>query len=495
MNTRLGFDLNLSPMTWPVGGAGAAVGGVMNLGEEYRVNIPTITYGFTPEFLNYFGVRGVEEVDKAVAIMNALPAMDTIDINRYPLASQRINHRAQSLLLLDVKSFALSAFVNQLGLADPTRFVFVLRNRSTTGTSTNYLVIKRNFDPDTWDYSSYINGQLWTYTQIIDEAVPGASSVIVQPVDPLALSGLINAPVAGGISGNDLLQPGGFWTGLTRDDVGGLKYIYRRNNYNVENAPTNSARAGIGTAVSGVDSPWTVPIYGTNATGGVIPGGNTNFVDLSLRGGISKVQFERVWSESVLGNFISNTVAFVDRYITNGVEREQSLVRSQQVPDIVFDAGDLQAADATAGFFTYGSANIPWNSTGDGTTTFGPGTIPSSVGITPSLALTLNSVGPSFDNGIIGGVFFVSEANNLGENFRWASFDGSTEEPFIYPNGANTAAIEQTVLGGGGGGGGGGGALVDVWTPSTLVLLPPGTVITGGGTTGGAPTDPNVVTP
>lgn len=495
MNTRLGYADPLLNMDWPEGGAGAANGGPMNLGEEYRFNIPVVTFGFTPQFLNYFGVRGVAEVEKAVAIMNALPSMDTIDINQYPLESQRINHRAQSLFLVDVKSFALSALVNHLGLADPTRFVYTLRNRSTTQTSTNYIVIKRNFDPETWDYSSFINGQLWTYTQIIDEAAPGASFVNVQPVDPLALGGIINSPVASGINGNDMLQVGGFWTGLTRDDVGGLRYIYRRNNFNVENAPTNSARAGIGAVTSGgTDSPWVVPIFGTNATGTAIPGGNTNFVDLSLRAGIGKVRFERLRSESGLGNFISNSVAFVDRFITNGVERQQTLVRSQIVPDILFDAGDLQAGEATAGLFSHGTASITWNSTGDGTTTFGPGTIPPSVGGTPSLSLTFQTVGPSINNGILNGVFFVSEANSLGENFRWGSFDGSTEEPFVYPNNANTEAIERTVLGGDGGGGAGGGALVDVWTPSTLILLPPGTAV-GGGAVGGGVTDPNAVTP
>jgi hypothetical protein len=29
----------------------------MNLGEEYRVNVPLLTYGFDDSFLNYFGAR------------------------------------------------------------------------------------------------------------------------------------------------------------------------------------------------------------------------------------------------------------------------------------------------------------------------------------------------------------------------------------------------------------------------------------------------------
>ena len=167
MTTRLGYDVN--PITWP-SGDGAGVGGPMNIGEEYRLNLPTISYAYAPSFLNYFGDRGVREIEKAVAILNALPSMDNVDIDDFPLSSQRVNHRAQSLFLLDIKSLALSVLVNHMGLTDPTRFVYCLRNRWTTETSTNYFVIKRNFDPETWNYSSYINGQLWTYSQEIGRA-------------------------------------------------------------------------------------------------------------------------------------------------------------------------------------------------------------------------------------------------------------------------------------------------------------------------------------
>ena len=167
--------------------------------------------------------------------------------------------------------------------------------------STNYYVIKRNFDPDTWSHSSYINGQLWTYSRVADVS-DTESFVFTQPVDPLAFLGYLNAPVASGVVGNDLLLFGGFWTGLTRDDVGGLRYIYRHNNYNIETA-TNSFGAGAGAAVStGNGSPWTVPIFGTNTAGGVvIPGGTTNFVDSALRAGIGQIRFVRVPLESVFG--------------------------------------------------------------------------------------------------------------------------------------------------------------------------------------------------
>jgi len=50
------------------------IGAPMNLGEEYRWNIRTVTYGFDESFLNYFGQKGVDAVNQAFAIFNGLPA-------------------------------------------------------------------------------------------------------------------------------------------------------------------------------------------------------------------------------------------------------------------------------------------------------------------------------------------------------------------------------------------------------------------------------------
>ena len=44
-----------------------------NLGEEYRWTQPIITYGFDRSFLDYFGLDGVEAIDEAFEILNALP--------------------------------------------------------------------------------------------------------------------------------------------------------------------------------------------------------------------------------------------------------------------------------------------------------------------------------------------------------------------------------------------------------------------------------------
>jgi biopolymer transport protein ExbD len=51
--------------------------GGMNLGEEYRRNNPFISYAVDRNFLDYFGERGVQEIDKALKILNDLPPMSS----------------------------------------------------------------------------------------------------------------------------------------------------------------------------------------------------------------------------------------------------------------------------------------------------------------------------------------------------------------------------------------------------------------------------------
>src|SRR5512138_3957444 len=48
------------------------LGGPMNLGQAYRRNTPVIYYSFDSTFLNFYGSRGAEEIDKAFAMLNAL---------------------------------------------------------------------------------------------------------------------------------------------------------------------------------------------------------------------------------------------------------------------------------------------------------------------------------------------------------------------------------------------------------------------------------------
>ncbi len=122
-----------------------------------------------------------------------------------------------------------------------------------------------------------------------------------------------------------------FYDGLTRDDVGALRYIYRASNYNVENVATNATFGGGG--------PWGPPPGTTNTTGTNATG--TNLVTAGLRPGMGKLKLKRMNFDSILGQFVPFTNSYVDTYVTNGVAREQGVLRTVTAPDILFSAGDL----------------------------------------------------------------------------------------------------------------------------------------------------------
>jgi hypothetical protein len=260
--------------------------GPKNLGEEYRRNSPVLYYACDASFLGYFGSNGMAAVDQAFDIMNSLTNVSSYSssLSEFPLNSQSINYRAQGLGLLDVKSETLHLLLEQMGLINPVRYVWTLHSRyiipggSCTAGDVEYLVVQRNFDiiPSPLNqiqYSSYVNNTLYSY--IIAEYCDarfspfGPQAVLADavefPVDPLAD---VFTPVAAGDGGwlieNPAVPPfrppillanamfpfgfglvvGGFYNGLTRDDVAGLRYLLRTNNINWENPTAGSILTG-----------------------------------------------------------------------------------------------------------------------------------------------------------------------------------------------------------------------------------------------------------
>src|SRR5438445_1750154 len=215
-----------------------------NLGEEFRFNIPTLYYTYDSSFFDYFGSNGVYAVDQAVAILNNLTNVSSYssDLSEFGQYASRVNYTASVLHLMDLKSCALEIMVERLGLADPELFSFTLRNRipvTPPGCPVFvYTVIKRNFDPVTLETSSYVNGNLYSYRII--ELCPTPDEAFTLPflVDPDAI--LASAIATPKISVNIPTYFGFFHNGLTRDDVGGLRYMYRTNNVNQENACTGT---------------------------------------------------------------------------------------------------------------------------------------------------------------------------------------------------------------------------------------------------------------
>lgn len=407
---------------------GEDIGGPMNLGEEYRWNVKTITYGFDESFLNYFGQDGVTAVNKAFAMLNSLPPFSQTSSNllEFPNDSRRENYQASALALLDVKSYVLGMLTEEVGLASPDRYAWCLRSRVVINNIAFYTVIRRNFDPATLAPSSYVNGVLYTYIILPITTDPFYDAVEV-PVDPLAVG-----PTAVASTIDDLLGlglgAGQFYVSLTRDDVGGLRYLYRPNNYNIENLIP-------GTTGSSVGSPY-LP-YDPNAT-------NSNAaVDTALRPGVNHFTFVRGQYDSLLGNFITITNQYQDTYVSNSIAITQSTQRILTQPDILIMAADLGVdGDGIPIRGTRTETVSPTWVNNDGlngqAALNGPGVINGQV------VITLSKVGPYFRN---------NEPTSLTEesgraSFVWGSFDATTNAPIVYPIGSSIYELEQQVLGG-----------------------------------------------
>src|SRR5262249_7062754 len=70
--------------------------------------------------------------------------------------------------------------------------------------------------------------------------------------------------------------------------------------------------------------------------------------------------------------------------------------------------------------------------------TAGPGTIEGPAG-GARMVLTFNKTGPTYFNSA---TLFFGENDSI-FYYQWASFDGSTNAPFVYPNNSSLAALEQ----------------------------------------------------
>jgi len=221
-----------------------------NLGEEYRRDIPVLYYSYDQNFLDYFGSNGTVSVDAAFAIMNNLTNVDSYSslLSEFPVETRQQNYEAGALGLFDMKSFTLGEIAEQMGLADPVRYAWTLHDRflpagTTCPSGEEYLVVQRNYDftsspLDQLQYSPYVNDTLYTY--YIEEYCTAANSPFLanvawaqpQAVDPLA-------DTYSAVASFDIGY-GDFYTGLTRDDVAGLRYLLSTNNLNFEAAPAGS---------------------------------------------------------------------------------------------------------------------------------------------------------------------------------------------------------------------------------------------------------------
>ena len=238
---------------------GGDIGAPKNIGEEYRRNTPVIYYSFDANFLDYFGSNGVAAIESGISVFNALTNVSRMsgNLNEFPLQVTRENYLAETLFIEDMKSWTMTILCEQLGLSEPERYVWTLHDRyqlpnTTCPVGTEYLIVQRNFDPvmsplNQFQTTSYVNGTLYSYFVLENcgGGPPWSALTIPFPVDPLDFSfttvaGVGDFSTAAATANVGGLDVGRYFIGLTRDDVGGLRYLYRTNLVNYESTGPNT---------------------------------------------------------------------------------------------------------------------------------------------------------------------------------------------------------------------------------------------------------------
>jgi hypothetical protein len=403
------------------------IGGPMDLGEGYRWNLPTVTYGFDASFLNYFGQPGVQAVENAIQVFNDLPPASDLVLTNFPLGTLRQNYRARSQCLLDLKSWTLWLLLEQLGLTDPVRYLWTFRHWDPILTQdsycmcltvcfpeiTNYVVL-RNFDPVSEQPSAMLNGIFYShYVQnyTSDCTVLGT---VVNSADAYAT---IYLPVAA-----NWPQNGDFFTGLTRDDAGGLRYLFAKTNVKVESLDDSVKPAG----------------------------DPASFVRTAPRPGLEKITFLRHATDEP-GRFLAMTNWFDDLYFTNGVVTTQRVQRVVTQPDFLFSAKDfgITLSVSENGYGPdYGvwcgkwfertgtdgwARNQDLNGRPGGD---GPGVI------RPPVRITFHN--PSAYIAAVGSI----NSMRFSTLYNWATFDGTTNLPHVFtgtPTGATSFTLSMSL--------------------------------------------------
>lgn len=358
------------------------IGGPMRAGEEYRWNIPKISYGFDRSFIDYFGSNGVAEVEAAVQLLNSLPAFSEAQ-EPTPLSSKRTQFSARDLGLIDLKTAAMGALLEQLGLADPGRFAWSLdQNYDTNVAPTTNHVVNLNYSRIDQLPSPLVNAVELGFE--VQEIRPGVfDAVETAPTDP----SFDSLPWA-----SRRFAAGEFYVGLTTDDLAGLTYLYSQTNVNIETLPSD-ARA--------ID-------------------GSTNFVNLAARPGIDKLTFVRHPVHPITAQFAPLVVFFNDRHFVNGTLAEQTISRRIMKPDILFSAADLSHEDVGVQVRIDRSGTDDWINLADENGSSGgegPGTIPPGRHIIFNRALSA----------LINSAPFNVDESTASRTVDWASFDGRLE--------------------------------------------------------------------
>lgn len=258
-----------------------------------------------------------------------------------------------------------------------------------------FYVIQRNFDPVTAQPSAYVNDTLFSYQvlQFTQSPTPTNSfcDAVEFPIDPLDD---ISTTIAG-------FPPhtGSYPTNLSRDDVGGLRYLLSGSRVRFESSLPD---------VRAADT-------------------NASLVVGAYRPGIEKITFVRHPTGLLSGEFLPFTNRWTDIYYSGDYPAYQPVERVTTRPDIVFTAQDLGinsicTRTGTTNWANNAGLNGNWGGAG-------PGVIQSGV------VITLNNTGPMYANQ---GPFFLDETTGIRLQ-AWGSFDGTTNQVIHYP-------VSQTIF-------------------------------------------------
>lgn len=173
--------------------------------------------------------------------------------------------------------------------------------------------------------------------------------------------------------------------------------------------------------------------------------GGTN--DVALREGMDKITFIRQDFDSLLGGFWTPATNFYTlTAVTNGAALTQYFRRVITAPDFVFNAEDMPLTSGPGGVpnaSPYRRTAPNFNTSQALPTLAGPGTI------TPGATFTFNKVGPIFINAnsffVSGGLGILPDAGFSGV-FQWGSFDGTTNNPIVYPSTTSLASLQSQVF-------------------------------------------------
>ncbi len=406
------------------------IGGPMDLGSGYRWNVPVITYGFDASVLDYFGTNGVAAVESAIQMLNELPPASSLALTSFPFDTINLNTTAQAQGLTDLKSQTISLLLEHLGLTQPERYIYAIKQwdsarikatRELYGYPTNLIylpescwldwaipdyIVMRNFDPDNLAATPYVNAALYNallYDRINNHQVIPYAADFLGP----SFSAIAAFTTARGLS------YGYCFTGLTYDDVGGLRYLLSTNTVSYETLLPD---------VQGI---------GTNA-----------LVNGAWRPGVDKITFLPHSAGLSPGTFLPMTNQYTDTYITNGLTCQQPVQRVICQPDFLFSVADLgNDLNPSRWFIPYfwrtGTTNWINHAQANGNTNgAGPGIIPPPVQITfNKLGFRYYTSGPQ-----------SQDENGLGGVLLWASFDASTNAPVLYPmppTGANPLTVRM----------------------------------------------------